>query len=204
MLEKSGHWSTAWFACRLSKSISGEEIARELISILSVTYGVRSELLLAAIYIYMLGVLCCFTLFVCLTLLASFFHLSFKNMYTHLSYTLVAFSTHWTTLVKISKHKSLQTSSIYESLSSVTVPRPGSCRSRRLGAAWPRTVWSKCEVVKMVMCYFGDIEPFLLRNDDIGPTITSKLLSFFANQQKKGLLHLEIAASVDWGEPFVN
>ena len=32
-----------------------------------------------------LGVLCCFALFVCLTLLASFFltsHLSFKNMYT--------------------------------------------------------------------------------------------------------------------------
>ena len=31
-----------------------------------------------------LGVLCCFALFVCLTLLASFFlpsHLSFKNMY---------------------------------------------------------------------------------------------------------------------------
>ena len=43
------------------------------------------------IYMYMylgkvaaLGVLCCFALFVCLTLLASFFlpsHLSFKNMY---------------------------------------------------------------------------------------------------------------------------
>ena len=36
-----------------------------------------------------LGVLCCFALFVCLTLLASFFlpsHLSFKNMYIH--YTL--------------------------------------------------------------------------------------------------------------------
>ena len=35
-------------------------------------------------YMYMLGVLCCFSLFVCLTLLASFFlpsHLSFKNMY---------------------------------------------------------------------------------------------------------------------------
>ena len=32
-----------------------------------------------------LGVLCCFALFVCLTLLASFFfpsHLSFKNMYS--------------------------------------------------------------------------------------------------------------------------
>ena len=35
-----------------------------------------------------LGVLCCFALFVCLTLLASFFlpsHLSFKNMYIHTS-----------------------------------------------------------------------------------------------------------------------
>ena len=31
-----------------------------------------------------LGVLCCFALFVCLTLLASFFHLSFKNMYKYI------------------------------------------------------------------------------------------------------------------------
>ena len=30
-----------------------------------------------------LGVLCYFALFVCLTLLASFVHLSFKNMYIH-------------------------------------------------------------------------------------------------------------------------
>ena len=37
-------------------------------------------------YIALLCVLCCFALFVCLTLFASFFlpsHLSFKNMYTH-------------------------------------------------------------------------------------------------------------------------
>ena len=36
-----------------------------------------------------LGVLCCFALFVCLTLLASFFlpsHLSFKNMYSATDY----------------------------------------------------------------------------------------------------------------------
>ena len=31
-----------------------------------------------------LGVLCCFALFVCLTLLASFFHFSFKNMYMYM------------------------------------------------------------------------------------------------------------------------
>lgn len=32
----------------LSKSLTGEEIARELISILSVTYGIHSNILLAA------------------------------------------------------------------------------------------------------------------------------------------------------------
>ena len=54
-----------------------------------------------------------------------------------------------------------------------------------------------------IMFYFGDIEPFLLRNDDIGPTLRPKLISFFADQQKQGLLQLEIAATVDWGEQFV-
>ena len=37
-------------------------------------------------HVHALGVLCCFALFVCLTLLASFFlpsHLSFKNMYIY-------------------------------------------------------------------------------------------------------------------------
>ena len=42
---------------------------------------------MAVTFLTALGVLCCFALFVCLTLLASFFlpsHLSFKNMYIHL------------------------------------------------------------------------------------------------------------------------
>ena len=38
-----------------------------------------------------LGVLCCFALFVCLTLLASFFHLSFKNMYIVIVNTLTLY-----------------------------------------------------------------------------------------------------------------
>ena len=57
----------------------------------------------------------------------------------------------------------------------------------------------------MVMLYFGDIKPFLLENDDIGPATRPKLLSFFSdsNLQKQALLQLQIAATVDWGEPFV-
>ena len=44
------------------------------------------------VHVTALGVLCCFALFVCLTLLASFFlpsHLSFKNMYMYASHTLL-------------------------------------------------------------------------------------------------------------------
>ena len=40
------------------------------------------------VHVTALGVLCCFALFVCLTLLASFFlpsHLSFKNMYNYVA-----------------------------------------------------------------------------------------------------------------------
>lgn len=31
--------------------------------------------------------------------------------------------------------------------------------------------WSKWEVIKHVMLSFGDIEPFLLENEDVGPTL---------------------------------
>ena len=58
-------------------------------------------------------------------------------------------------------------------------------------------------MVKMVMLHFQDIEPFLRSNDDISPATRPKLLSFYDDQQKRGLLQLEIAATVDYGEPFV-
>ena len=35
--------------------------------------------------------------------------------------------------------------------------------------------WSQWEVVKMVVSYFADIEPFSCRNDVIGPTLGPKL-----------------------------
>ena len=63
--------------------------------------------------------------------------------------------------------------------------------------------WSKWEVVKQVMVYFGDIKPFLEENEDIGTSLHSKLLSFFHTPQTKSKLQIEITATVDWGEPFV-
>ena len=53
------------------------------------------------------------------------------------------------------------------------------------------------------MVYFGDIEPFLEENEDIGTSLCPKLLAFFHTPQTKSKLQIEMAATVDWGEPFV-
>lgn len=36
--------------------------------------------------------------------------------------------------------------------------------------------WSKWEILHQIMVQFGDIEPFLIANDDIGPSLRPKLL----------------------------
>ena len=43
----------------------------------------------------------------------------------------------------------------------------------------------------------------MLENEDIGPALRPKLLAFFHNLQSKSKLEVEMAATVDWGEPFV-
>ena len=55
----------------------------------------------------------------------------------------------------------------------------------------------------MLIFFFGEIEPFLLQNDDIGPAVHPKLLSLFADPQKKAQLQLEMAITIYLGEPFV-
>ena len=47
------------------------------------------------------------------------------------------------------------------------------------------------------MLYFGDIEPFLSENEDIGPALRPKLLAFFQEPQTKSKLQVEMAATVD-------
>ena len=63
--------------------------------------------------------------------------------------------------------------------------------------------WSKWEVIKQVMLSFGDVEPFLRENDDVGPALRPKLLALFDVPQTKSKLQMEMAATIDWGEPFV-
>lgn len=54
------------------------------------------------------------------------------------------------------------------------------------------------------MCqYFGDVEAFLTENSDVSPATWAKLLTFFSDPSKKVCLHIQLAAIIDWGEPFV-
>ena len=53
------------------------------------------------------------------------------------------------------------------------------------------------------MLQFGDIEPFLNRNTDLGPSSRPRLLAILSDQEKLKHLKLELAAVNDWGEVFV-
>ena len=54
-----------------------------------------------------------------------------------------------------------------------------------------------------MMLYFADIEPFLLENDAIGPSCRPKLLGFLNDPRVCATLKVELAATIDCGEPFV-
>jgi len=50
---------------------------------------------------------------------------------------------------------------------------------------------------------FGDVEPFLVENDDLGPKIRTQMLSILQDPPKKARLMVEMAAVVDDGREFV-
>ena len=58
-------------------------------------------------------------------------------------------------------------------------------------------------MIKKVMIYFSDVEPFLQKNDDIAPLLISKLLAFLSNTNKRALLQVELAATIDWNKHFM-
>ena len=63
--------------------------------------------------------------------------------------------------------------------------------------------WSHWESLHQLMVQFGDIEPFLRNNEDIGPALRSKLLEIISNTQSQTQLRLELPAVIDVGEHFM-
>ena len=176
----------------LAKSMKGEEIARELIHLLSTEYNIGPSNLLAAmhdrasvndvamrtvtiVYPYLLDVGC----------FAHTIDLVGEHFHTP---NLSEFGMLWVSLFSHSPKVCM----FWRDQTSLSMPSYS-----------PTWWWSRWEVYKQLMVQFGDLEQFLKRNDDVTPATRTKLLAFFSESSKKANLQIELAAIVDYGEPFV-
>lgn len=176
----------------LSKSLTGEEIARELISILSVTYGIQSGFVLGAMRdrasTNNVAMQTFKIVYPSLVDIGCFSH-TIDHVGGHFKTpTLNDFISSWITLFSHSPKTRL-----------LWKTQTGRSMATYSSTQW----WSKWEVMKQIMLYFGDIKPFLESNEDIGPATRPRLLGIFNDSQKLALLRIELAATIDWGEPFV-
>ena len=175
----------------LQKCVNGEELARELISILSVTLGIESSKLIAVMHdrasvngAAMRTVKVIYPDAVdigCISHTLDIVGHKFKVPTLHLFFTL------WTSLFTHSpKVKALWKEQTGRAMSSYSNTR------------W----WSRWEVQQQVLQQFGDVELFLARHEDIGPATRTKLLDVLHGPQLIPL-KVELAAVVDIGSYFV-
>ena len=176
----------------LAKSMTGEEIARQLISVLSVEYGITSDRLLAAMRdrASVNGV-------AMRTINVVFPDMIDVGCYSH-TIDLVGgkfkiphlddFIRVWVSLFAHSPRARLWWKE-----------RTGKSMSSYSATRW----WSKWEVMAQVMLFFGDVAPFLEANPELSPTTNKKLLEMLQNPSSREYIQVELAAVVDAGEAFV-
>lgn len=66
----------------------------------------------------------------------------------------------------------------------------------------PTRWWSRWEVVHQLLQFYGDLEPFL-RESNTSPATRQHLLDVFADNTIAEDFRMQLAATVDGGEPFV-
>ena len=172
----------------LSKSMSGEEIARELVLVLSTNYGIGPDHLIASmrdrasannvamrtmaiVYPKVLDVGC-----------------SLDRVGEHFKTpTLSEFCTSWISLFSHSPNAKL-----------LWREQTGRAIVSYSATRW----WSKWEVYNQMLLQFADIQSFLEKND-IGKATRKKLISLLQDSQKLVVLKIELATIANWGEPFV-
>ena len=67
----------------------------------------------------------------------------------------------------------------------------------------PTRWWSRWEVMEQLLVQFGDVDIFLHHEDIGSPATLSKLIGVFSDQSKNTYLQIELASVVDYGRPFV-
>jgi len=176
----------------LTKSLSGEEIAHELINVLSASFGISSQNIISAmrdrasannvamrtlkvVYPKLLDVGCFSHT---LDLVGNYFKV--PNLTEFLTYWLQLFS------------HSVKCKFLWQELT-------GKAMATYSHTRW----WSKWELMSQILVQFGDVKPFLQKNTDIGASTRPKLLAFFDDREKLNHLKMELAVVVDFGEEFV-
>ena len=176
----------------LAKSLSGEEIARELIATLLVQYSVLPDFLVAAMRDCASSnnvAMCTIKIVYPLLLdIGCFAHTIDRVGEKFNTPNLNEFTTYWVNLFSHSHKARLlwkeQTGQSYCGYS-------------------PTRWWSKWEVQNQLLELFGDLELFLNSEEEFSAATKAKLLGFFTDPVKKGLLQIELSAVVDAGMPFV-
>ena len=172
--------------------MNGEEIAHELINILSVTLGIQSHLVLAAMRdrasVNNLAMRTVKVIYPNILDIGCFSHTLDIVGEKFNTPTLNTFSSLWISLFSHSpKSKALRKEQTGRAMGTLSK------------ACW----WSRWEILNQLSLQFGDVEPFL-QNNDVGPAIRPKLLEILADTQKRNLLRTELVAVVDLGEHFYN
>ena len=64
--------------------------------------------------------------------------------------------------------------------------------------------WSRFEVIDQILTAFGDVQTFIMSNDDLPPASSGKLREILNDPAKLRKLKVELAITVDAMRPFVN
>ena len=176
----------------MKKSITGKEVAREIINVLAVSLEIQSHPLIAAmrdgttvnsVAMRTIGVI--FPHVLDLRCFSHTLDLAGDRFETP---TLSNFTSHW---VSLFSHNP-KTRALWKEQTGTSMKM---CSKTR----W----WSKWEVIHQVMNQFGDVLPFLQQNQDIGPSLQQKLLDTLINPNSLSLLKIVMAIVADVGEHFV-
>ena len=178
-------------ALLVTKTMSGEEVACELISMLSITLGIASSYLLAA-----MRDRCSVNGVAMRTLKVVYPHVLDVGCFSHAldlagkkfkTPNLDEFIKHWISLFTHSPKARIA----WKATTGISVRTYSDTR-------W----WSRWEVMEQVYNVYGGIEGFL-RNNDMAPATKEKLLDLLSHPQKRLLLKMEFAVVIDAGRPLV-
>ena len=174
----------------LAKSMTGEEAARELLTVLSTELGIAASHVIAAMRdrasVKNMAMRTVAVMYPSVMDIGCFSHtLDLVGGHFELP-TLSKFIKHWEALFKHSPKSRL-----------LWRERTGSAITSYSPTRW----WSRWECKKQVLELWGDVVPFLSNNKDVAPKSREKLLQLVDMRSDK--LQIELAVNYDVGEPFV-